>query len=190
MKTSDALVECLPPAAYDRSAPNVQREARAVADVIDASIDSSDLLVLEQQPATTVLALPDWERNHGLPDACIGGLSAPLPARLANLMERIKGRGNLSRPFYIDQAASLGYSNATITELGPMTCMDPCDSAPNGLEFIGVWRLNIPVPTVVVTMTCEFPCDSALNSWGNAQLECMVNRRKPSHTRAIFAYAT
>ena len=189
MNTRDALVECLPAVAYERSAPNVQAEATSAARVLDASIDLADVLSREQQPDTTALALTDWERNYGLPDACIGGLAATEAARRSNLLDRIAGRGNLSRAFYIDQAASLGYAGCTVTELGPMTCTDPCDSNVNGSNFIGVWRLNVPVNVVIVTATCESPSDAALYSWGNVQLECMVNRRKPANTIAMFGYA-
>lgn len=189
MITRDAFLECLPPVAYDRQAPGVRTEATSAASVLDRGLDLADVLALEQQPDTTALALPDWERNYGLPDACIGGLGATVAARRANLIDRIAARGNLNRAFYIAQAMSFGYAGCTVTELGPMTCMDPCDSPCNGYDFIGVWRLNVPVSTAIVDMTCEYPCDSPLRFWGNTQLECMVNRRKPAHTVALFAYA-
>ena len=121
--------------------------------------------------------------------ACSIYLPVTEAARRASLMGRIAGHGNLSRAFFIAQAAGFGYPGCTVTELGPMTCADPCDGAVNGPEFIGVWTLNVPVSTAVVTMTCESPCDAALASWGNTQLECMVTRRKPAHTQVFFTYA-
>jgi uncharacterized protein YmfQ (DUF2313 family) len=189
MNTRDALLECLPPVAYDRAAPNVRAEATSAATVLDYAITLADFLAREQQPDTTAQMLGDWERNYGLPDACIGGVGATEAARRANLMDRVAGRGNLSRSFFIAQALGFGYAGCTITEYGPMTCADPCDGSVNGPEFIGVWRLNVPVSTVVNYATCESPCDTPLASWGNTQLECMVNRRKPAHTVAVFGYA-
>lgn len=189
MNTRDAMLECLPAVAYDRAAPGVRGEATAAAAVLDGAINLADVVLREQQPDTTALALLDWERNYALPDACIGGLGAIEAARRTNLIDRIAGRGDLSRAFFIEQAASLGYAGCTITEMGPFTCADPCDSPVNGADFIGVWRLNVPVSTAVIDMTCESPCDSALRAWGNVQLECVINRRKPAHTVALFAYA-
>lgn len=189
MNTRDALVACLPATAYDRSAPMVLAESASTAVPLDRGIELADVVLLEQQPDKAALALPDWERNYGLPDDCIGGLAAPESARRANLMDRILGRGNLSRGFYIEQATALGYPGCTIAEMSPMTCEDPCDGAVNGEDFIGVWRLDVPVSTAVIDMTCESPCDSALSSWGNTQLECVINRRKPANTVALFAYA-
>ncbi|HQR97567.1 MULTISPECIES: putative phage tail protein [unclassified Polaromonas] len=189
MNTRDALIACLPPLAYDRQAPGVQAEATAAAAILDDAITSADVVRLEHQPEMASVALVDWERNYNLPDDCVGGLGASIDARRKSLSGRIYGRGNLSRPFLIEQAADLGYPGCTITELGPMSCTDPCDSPVNGEDFIGVWRLNVPVSTAIRTATCTDPCDSQLRSWGNTQLECVINRRKPAHTVAIFGYA-
>lgn len=189
MLTRDALISCLPPQAYDHSAPGVQAEAAAAAVALDGASNLAEIILIEHQPGKAAVALPDWERNYGLPDSCSGGVAASADARRANLLERISARGNLSRAYYIDQADRLGYTGCTITEFGPMTCADPCDSAVNGPEFIGVWRLNVPVSTAIVVMTCESPCDSALQSWGNTQLECVIGKRKPANTKVLFGYA-
>ena len=189
VNTQDALIACLPPQAYERNAPGVRAEAWSAAAVLDASIDSADVLLVEHQPDRTGLLLGDWERNYSLPDACIGGADASPDARRLNLLARIRGRGDLSRQHMLDLALSLGYPNCTITEFGGMTCMDPCDSPVNGEEFIGVWRLNVPVSTAIVEATCESPCDVQLRRWGNTQLECVMVRHKPAHTVLLFGYA-
>lgn len=189
MNTQDALIACLPPVSYDPAAPGVQLEASAAAAPLDDVIDSAGNLLLEHQPDRTALLLGDWERNYSLPDACIGGAGASADARRLNLMLRIRGRGNLSIPYMLALAETLGYPGCTITEYGGMTCMDPCDSAVNGEDFIGVWRLNVPVATGIFTATCESPCDVQLRRWGNTQLECVIVRHKPAHSIALFGYA-
>lgn len=189
MDTQDAFIACLPPRSYERAAAGVQREAGAVAALVDDAIASATVLAAEQQPETTGMGMLDWERNYGLPDDCVGGASAPLASRRLNLLARISGRGDLSRGYMIEQASALGYPGCTITELGPMTCTDPCDQSVNGPEFIGVWRLNVPVSTAIREMQCTDPCNTQLRSWGNTQLECVIRRVKPAHTVAIFGYA-
>lgn len=189
MLTQDALISCLPPQAYDRRAPGVLAEVAVAATVLDDVVGKSDVLLSEHQPGTTALALPDWERNYGLPDSCGGGLAATEATRRANLMERIAARGDLSRSYYINQAERLGYPGCTITEYGPMSCADPCDSYVNGPEFIGLWKLNVPTSTAIVLLTCESTCDSPLASWGNSQLECVISKRKPANTKVLFGYA-
>lgn len=189
MNTRDALTACLPRGAYDRTAPAVLREAEATAALVDDAIASAQVLAAEQQPETAGNAMLDWERNYALPDACVGGAEAPLATRRRNLLARVRGRGDLSRGHIIAEAEELGFPGCTITELGPMTCTHPCDQPVNGPEFIGVWRLNVPVATAITVMTCADPCNSQLRSWGNTQLECVINRLKPAHTVVGFAYA-
>lgn len=189
MLTSEALITCLPPQAYDRTAPGVLAEVATAAKVLDGAINLADVILSEHQPGKTALALQDWERNYGLPDDCAGGLSATEAARRASLLERISARGDLSRAYFIAQAERLGYPGCTITEYGPMSCADPCDSYLNSPEFIGLWKLNVPMSTAVLVMTCEATCDSPLASWGNEQMECVINRRKPATTHVIFGYA-
>lgn len=189
MNTQDALIACLPPDAYERSAVGVRAEAASTAATLDDAINSADVLLAEQQPDLTIQLLGDWERNYSLPDACVGGADAPADARRLNLLARIRGRGDLSRQHMLDLAASLGYPGCTITEFGGMTCADPCDSPVNGEDFIGVWRLNVPIATAIFEATCESPCDVQLRRWGNTQLECVIVRHKPAHTVVLFGYA-
>jgi uncharacterized protein YmfQ (DUF2313 family) len=185
----DALLGLLPPVAYDRNAAGVGQEAAAAAaPLADIERSASDLR-REHDPAASVAALLDWERNYALPDVCSGGTSQTIEQRRLALMQRIRGRGNLSRAFMISLAASVGYPGATITELGPFTCVDPCDGELMGFEWVGVWRMNLLQQTSTIEATCESLCDAPLRSFGNNALECLINRRKPAHTVAMFAYA-
>lgn len=190
MNTIDALIACLPPVAYDPAADGVRVEQGTAAACLDEAIGNDAVLLAEQQPDLTIQMLGDWERNYGLPDACIGGAGASADARRLNLLTRIRGKGNLSRAYMLALADSLGYPDCTITEFGGMTCEDPCDSAVNGEDFIGVWRLNVPVATAIFVATCESPCDVQLRRWGNQQLECVIVRHKPAHTIVLFGYST
>ena len=188
MNTQEALVACLPPQAYDRLARGVQAEAASAAAVLDQAIDGANNLLAEHQPDLTTQLLGDWERNYNLPDSCIGGAGASAAARRINLLARIRGRGDLSRRHMLELATDLGYPGCSITEYGGTTCEDPCDSPVNGEDFIGVWRLDVPIATAIFTATCESPSDVQLRSWGNTQLECVIARHKPAHSVALFAY--
>jgi uncharacterized protein YmfQ (DUF2313 family) len=171
---TDALLACLPPQSYDRQATSVRREMLLAADQCDAAEGSLQSLILEQMPDTAGNAFVDWERNYGLPDDCVGGAAAPLSQRRLNLLARIKAKGDLTPAYMLSIAASLGYPSCTITEFS------------GGL--IGQWRLNIPISVGVIELTCVMSCDQPLRTWGNTQLECSINRRKPAHTTVLFAY--
>jgi uncharacterized protein YmfQ (DUF2313 family) len=89
---------------------------------------ASDLLEQESDPRITYELLPDWERNWGLPDPCY---EAPLTfgERQRALIMRMTMIGGASRQFFIDVAASIGYT-ITIAEYRTFVCgMDRCGDA-------------------------------------------------------------
>jgi uncharacterized protein YmfQ (DUF2313 family) len=75
---------------------------------------AGDLLERESDPRYTLELLPDWERNWGLPDPCY---TAPLTIaeRQHALIMRMTMLGAQSRDFFINVAASIGYT-ITISE--------------------------------------------------------------------------
>lgn len=144
---------------------------------------------LEDGPAASSYILTIGGPVTRAADVCSVFIYPSEAQRRVNLLGRLQHLGNLSRQFMIDQAADLGYPLCTITEYGPITCESTCDSPCNGVDFIGVWALNVPTSTAIVYASCESPCNTPLAKWGNTQLECIVNRRKPAHTVAVFTYA-
>jgi uncharacterized protein YmfQ (DUF2313 family) len=186
----DAIPALLPPVAYDVRGLGVRREAGAIAAVLTSAESGAQTVLREQQPDRAVVGLEDWERNYALPDSCSGGVSQTLEQRRTALRQRIAGRGDLSRGFMIALAATIGYAGATIDEFGPTTCAHPCDSPVLGFEWIGVWRMNLAQATSITETTCEGASDAPLRVFGNTQLECVINRRKPAHTLVMFGYAS
>ena len=189
MQILDALPDLLPPVAYDGRAATVQRELAALAAVLGDVQLAADALQAEHRPDQAVVALGDWERNYGLPDTCSGGASQTIEQRRVALLQRIAGRGNLSRAFMLALAEAVGYPGATITEFGPTTCEHPCDAPLMGFDWVGVWQMVLLQATSITEATCEGTCDSPLRVFGNTQLECVINRRKPAHTQVMFSYA-
>lgn len=188
MSTTESLLACFPPVAYDRSAPGVRAEAAVAARVLDDALAASGQLLKEQRPDQAQATFADWERNYALPDACVGGPAAADVLRRLNLMERVLGRGDLSRGYMLAITERLGYSGCTISEPALATCEASCEAPLYGTEFVGQWTLHVPVATAIHYATCESPCDAPLATWGNTQLECVINRRKPAHTKVLFAY--
>jgi uncharacterized protein YmfQ (DUF2313 family) len=91
----------------------------------DLEIRASHLLEQESDPRITIELLPDWERNWGLPDPCYEAPQS-IAERQAALVLRMTMVGGCSRQFFIDLAATLGYT-ITITEYRPFfIAMDRC----------------------------------------------------------------
>jgi uncharacterized protein YmfQ (DUF2313 family) len=80
----------------------------------DFELRASGLLERESDPRITIELLPDWERNWGLPDPCY---LEPLTIgeRQFALVMRMTMEGAQSREFFIEVAASIGYT-ITISE--------------------------------------------------------------------------
>ena len=143
-------------------------------------------LLLEADPRSTTDLLAQWEAVAGLPDPC-HGLGITLEARRAELTAKITLQGSMSRQFYIDVAASLGFVVVSLDEFSPS------NPGPGGLGFSGtdwwfVWRLNIDDTGGISYFTCTSGCDEPLATWGDDVIECVIDRIKPAHTRVLFAY--
>lgn len=136
-----------------------------------ARIDArANTLINESDPRTNIELLADYERVFGLPSDCLTGIYLNLQIRHANLVTQMTSVGNQTPSYYVNLAASAGYM-ITIT------------------DFISpyVWRVNSALNTVT-WFTVASDVEDSLGSWQNTGLECLINRYKPAHTQALFAY--
>ncbi|HSH72333.1 MAG TPA: putative phage tail protein [Methylophilaceae bacterium] len=153
-----------------------------------ARIDArADDLVDEADPRTTSELLPDWERVVGLPDPCVT-VNQSVDQRRAALVSKLTSIGGQSRQYFLDLAFSLGYIGSSIEEYRPFNCTDDCNDALYSELDRFVWTLFLPSNSGIYIMNCNSACNSPLQAWGDEVIECRVNRYKPAHTKAIFAY--
>lgn len=142
----------------------------------------------EADPRTVAELFADWERVAGLPDACavaFGGTQTAAQRRAA-LVGRLTTMGGQSPAYFIALAASLGYA-ITITEFSEHTVNDNVEHPFYGSAWNFAWQVNAALNTIneiTVDMTVEDP----LAAWGNALLECVINRLKPAHTTLLYSY--
>lgn len=152
---------------------------------IDARCDD---LIRELDPATTTELLPDWERVLGLPDPCLTQAQT-LQQRRAAVVTKYTLLGGQNAQFYIDLAASIGFP-ITITEFDPFVAGsdagDPLSNDEGGWPY--TWQVNAPEETIQYFRSGQNTSGDALRTWGNEQLECAINARKPAHTNLLFAY--
>lgn len=188
MMHADLLRRLLPPVSVDPTGAEISVELEAEGNALDAALANADQLLLEADPRTCSLMLADWERTYDLPDPCVH-VAQTVDQRRAALVSLVTMQGSQSRQFYIDLAAAMGYAGATIDEYGPMTCNDNCNDALWSEVDRYVWQLNLPYASGgVFVMNSNSACDSPLATWGDQAIECRVNRFKPAHTTAVFAY--
>ena len=152
-----------------------------------ARVDSrGDVLIDEGDPRATFELLPDWERNAGLPDPCVGAGQGTQQRRNA-LTARLKTLGGQSPAYYIAVAAALGYP-ITITEFRPHTCDDDCEYPLYSDDWAYAWQVNAPTASAG-DFSVEDSVDDDLGYANNAPLMCVMSRLKPAHTTVLFNFS-
>lgn len=181
------LLKLLLPKPYEITGLVLDASLQAEGAALDAAHASAATVLEAISPAgANGLWLADWERVLGLPDTCAGGYGQTQAERLAAAMAKIQARGGQSRAFFIGLAAALGYV-ITIEEHDAYTCESGCDEPIQDELWRFAWTVRAP-ETTIREFTCDSGCADPLASWGNALLECVINRFKPAHTHVIYAY--
>jgi uncharacterized protein YmfQ (DUF2313 family) len=180
----------------------LQTVVRGLAEIWGDPVDAraADLLERESDPRATLELLPDWERNWGLPDACV---AEPLTIadRQVALVQKMTLLGAQSRAFFIGVAATLGYG-ITVTEFAPwMFGVSECGPTDDGAGHAR-WEIGPPeirfywtVHVNALRLTwwrfgqAEFGIDPHLRISLATDLECLIRRWKPAHTEIVFDYA-
>lgn len=149
--------------------------------------EQNNNLLVDAFPATAVQLLPEWEAALGLPDPCAG--EAPtLQGRQAQVVARFAGSGGQSVPYFIQYAATLGYT-VTVTEFTPFRVGQQRMGCQLGTQdWAFTWQINSALNTITYFRTGQSYMDQALANWGNAVLQCELNEIKPAHTYLNFAY--
>lgn len=146
----------------------------------------ADQLIEEADPRTSNELLTDYERIFGLPTDCMTGITQTLQQRHNALVAQMTGTGGQSISYFINLAASAGYT-VTITEFTASTVAMTVADTIVGSDWATAWQVNAALNTVTSFLSTSLVSE-ALGSWGNTQLECLINRFKPAHTFALFSY--
>ncbi len=150
-------------------------------------------LIGEADPLATLELLPDWERVAGLPDACLP-TSGTVGERQLRVARKISGIGGQSRAFFIELAAQLGIEIA-IDEFSPFTAGMRCGRPIGGSDWRFAWRVRVlPISeTAGVSIRSSWfragsRAGERLRSFSIRELECVIRRAAPAHTKVLFAY--
>lgn len=145
-------------------------------------------LINEADPSTTLELLSDWERVVGLPDPCSEEVSETVALRRSDVIRKLNARGGQSRQFFIDLAAGFGYT-ITISDILPFRsgrnrCGDRCYDK----DWQFVWLVHSPTIISKYFLCGDGRCGDRLRVWRDVELECVINGKKPAHTRVFFTY--
>ncbi|MDF0377705.1 putative phage tail protein [Methylophilus sp. YYY-1] len=188
MMHAELLKLLLPPVSYDSTGALLDAELIAEGNALDLAESSADQILIEADPRTTTVMFSDWERVYGLPEICVtnSGIVQSSQERRAALVAKVIMQGGQHEQFYIDLAASLGYT-ITITKWAPQNTEHDTEHAVTDEKYRFIWQVNSALNTIR-ELTTEDDTEMATEVWGNTLLECTMNRFKPGHTYIIFAY--
>ncbi len=186
-RLADQLRLLLPPVAYDPNAPMLSAVIEAEARALETALQ-----VAEQLAGGLWADNPEYllehERVLGLPDPCVAFAGLTVRQRMAAVLAKLRGAGGQSKAFFIELAASLGYT-ITITEFHPARAGVACaGDALNGGGWESTWRVNAPETTHFPALAGATAAGEALDVWGNKSLECRLAAMQPAHLHLIFGY--
>lgn len=161
----------------------------------------------EAFPPSSLDMLPDWERVLGLPEPCLPVTSPTISERQLQVSEKLARRpGRQDRAYFVDLAARLGYT-ITLTEYIPAQCgVTQCGvtvtdtDTPYAIAGAGcgtpairyVWSITVTGPRLtwfaVGAGGGRAATDPHLKIRRAEDLECLLGKLKPAHTKLIFDY--
>ena len=145
------------------------------------------LLINESFPDTTQLLLPNWERVAGLPDEC-SELGDTFAIRKQNLLAKVAARGGATKQYFIDIALKFGFV-ITISEYDEFRVdINAVGDPLCGEDWEFTFLVSSSEETITWFRSSFATAGEPLAVWGNERLECLINRLKPAHTLALFAY--
>jgi len=189
----DLLQKLLPPGVAmprDEEAA-LTKVLKGLADELSRIDNRTADLLDEADPRTTNEMFGDWESTYGLPDKCMADNSTPQERRLA-LLAKVRARGGQSPAYFKRVAADLGYGDVVaIKEHRPFTCgKSKCGHTVGGTAIDRHnWKVEISGPRVTKFRCGVSRCGHKLGKISRAEdLECMLNRLKPAHTKLTIGY--
>ncbi|MEP3245094.1 MAG: putative phage tail protein [Sneathiella sp.] len=148
-------------------------------------------LVEEMNPLSSFEMLPDWERVCGLPDDCyVSDQKLTLQERRSSVINKLNSRGGQSIGYFKNIALVFGYE-IEITEYRPFVFgLSHVGDPLNGEASVRFyWAVSVTGPRVTWFRFGESQFGDPLAKISRAEdLECVLNRLKPAHTKLIFSY--
>jgi uncharacterized protein YmfQ (DUF2313 family) len=181
------LKALLPPVSYDPAGEHVSAELTAEGARLDAALALSVTAVDGVDPFRSLTWLSDYERVYGLPDACARD-GQTLQERISTLAVAVLERHGVSRTFYIQLAAVLGYQ-IEVEEYQPFRAgISRVGDRLTNVDWMYAWAIRASAQTTHRFRAGRSLAGEPLAWWGDELLECVMRRLKPAHTAVLFTY--
>jgi len=152
---------------------------------LDAARVVAESMVDEFFPDSSLALLTDWERVYGL---------APDPAdtiqfRRSQVLRKIRERGGLSRPYFIQLATAMGTEIAIVEPKPFMAGVGQVGDTVYNDTIVFQWGVVLPVQTIFQFTAGQSSSGEPLSWWDRLErLENLFRDLKPAHTYVYFIY--
>lgn len=133
--------------------------------------------------------LTRWETALGLPDSCSLQGSLTVQERIGAVISKLLSQGGISRGDFLRQASAMGYPGATITEFWSRRHgRARMGEAYGGDDWEDAWQFNLPASLVIERKHGRSAMGERYRVWGDAEFECLMQKRKPAGSILFFTY--
>lgn len=166
---------------------SLEKLAAGLADEL-RRIDGRVVDLIAELPATTTELIDEWESALGLPDECAPE-SGTNEARRDAIVARLNETADNSPQGFVDILAAFGYL-ASVEEFDPFPVgLGGVGDSISGAQWQFVWRVNVAASVEIDNFRAGVNrAGDRLTDFGVDSVECLINRLKPAHTLALFAY--
>lgn len=180
------LRRLLPPTSYDPNGARLGVSVDMEGKELDRVLADAPHAVGALRLSTYQEWLEDYERVYGLPDACLQ-YDSLYQDRLGFIALALRERAGISIGWLVQYAALAGY-DVTLTEFSPFVAGSHAgDALTNGAWL---YAFTVHAAGEIARRFCagRSIAGEPLADWGEGPLECIINKYKPAHAVALFAY--
>ncbi len=188
MSYQSLLGVLLPPVSYSPDQTLLSAELYAEGNALESATTAADRVKNAVTPLYAEALLPDWERVLAITPAS----GATYQARLNAVLSKLNEVGELSIPYFISLAASIGY---TISIDEPQPFRAGTSHAGDTVYIPDVVFIWLTTVTGSSTPVYRFRSGSSVpeerfTSFSDAVIDSVFNDLKPAHSFVYFAYET
>ena len=163
-----------------------QRDMEFEGRAVDRAQESAARVLANVFADTCYELLPDWERVYGLPS----DPELSTGVRVATLVAKIRARGGLSRPYFINLAHAMGYQIQIDEPTEFMAGWSYAGDEVNGEDIVYVWWVDVLNENIPAFFFHAGGCGAGdrLCDFGQDDFEAIFQDLKPAETQVFFSY--
>lgn len=187
MSYTALLSKLLPPRSYNPSEKQMSFSLALEGQAFDTLFADCTLAAGALDPFKHPVWTTDWERVYGLPGSCFHK-DMTYQERIQLLVLAYQERSGISKSWLTRMALLLGYP-IEIKEYRPFKAGTQTGEKVSNDIWLYAFTVHTSGKISKRFRAGYSKSGETLSTWGNELLECLINKYKPAHSLALFAYS-